>query len=953
MKAFNKTCFLLLEIIDRNLLCNLKTGRFYEHCQLHIRKLCQYSLFFALLFGQNLTFAQLPPALMHKQGDKSVPLRVNSVAVDVVVTGNIARTEMTLVFYNDLERQLEGKLYFPLSEGQTISAFALDIGNEMREGVVVEKQKGRKVFEDIVRRGIDPGLLEYVKGNNFSARVYPIPAKGTRTIRIAYEEGLNKNSVGFRYRLPLQFAQVKQFSLEVESRNSENEPIVKSGKYQPLGFEKQENKMIGKLEKSDFTPNQTLEIDFPHKEKRFVYQGLGEIQNREYFYAHFQPKIFTKAKPLPQKVALVWDISGSAQNRDFEKEFALLKAYFARLGNASVELITFNNELRKTYPFKLQNGNWQEIKKQIEALNYDGGTQLGVLDFTKIEADEILFSSDGLSNLGKLSANISQANGELMKTPIHTISSLRNAEFAYLRHLAEATGGYFLNLNQVSAQSAMKLLESEPYRFLSATYESGEIAEVFPSEPVAVNGNFAISGVLLAEKARIMLNFGFNGEVKYSETIQLNQLNQLGKSGKKELEAGGMVERIWANLQLQELDRKYQENEDLIAKLGTEYSIVTRNTSLIVLENLDDYFRYKIRPPKVVWEQIARNHKLDVATDWEEALAESENRGIKPYLIAKWKKRKDWYFNYTLKGKAKEVETPTPIVVLNNGMEIIHHLDGSIEFASNEASSVDEDSWGFSEDEEVEEKVSFTKKKAGNKSEKGASAKIKLAPWSASSEYVKSLEATEFNQRYKRYLEMKPDYAGNTGFFADVADFFLHQRDTNTALLVASNIAELQLDNHEMLRLLASLLKLCGRYDLAIDAHKQILELRDDEIQSYRDLALAYEGNGDYQLALNTFYESLIIDWVKRREFNNSAFGWGDFGREISENQPSDFIVGTQEIILEELNRLIGKCIPSKNQGKVSKKPQITYRYLNPEKRCLKSYHISLLTQCQMRHPEK
>jgi WD40 repeat protein len=874
-----------------------------------------FTLFIALFFGQNFAFAQLPPALMHKQGGESVPLRVDSVAVKITTVGMISRTEMTLVFYNDLDRVLEGKLYFPLAEGQTISAFALDIGNEMREGVVVEKQKGRKVFEDIVRRGIDPGLLEYVKGNNFSARVYPIPAKGTRTIRITYEEGLDKNTVGFQYRLPLQFAKVKHFSLSIENRNSEIEPIVKSGKYKSLVFEKQGNKVLGKLEKVDFVPNQTLEIDFPHKGKTFVYQGLGKIQPREYFYASLQPEKFSKPKPLPKKVALVWDISGSTQNRDFEKEFALLKAYFSRLGNAPVELITFNNELRKTYQFKLQNGNWQAIRKQIEALNYDGGTQLGVLDFTQLEADEILFSSDGFSNLGKLSATILGADGELMQTPIHTISSLRNAEFSYLCHLSESTGGHFLNLNQLSAESALELLKNEPYRFLSATYKSGELAEIFPSEPIAINGDFAVSGVLLTEKASITLNFGFNNEVKHSQTIQLSRKN---------VETDGTVERIWANLQLQELDRKYQENEYLIAELGTEYSIVTRNTSLIVLENLDDYFRYKIRPPKSVWKQIAKKYELDESMNWEQTLSKTENRGIIPYLIKKWEARKDWYYKQEKKieGKALEAETPA---VLYDDMEVIHHLDSSIEFASDEMSAGDDEFFEFSEAidfeeivevsneeeaegvDEIEEEVSFEAKKEAKKSEKGKSAKIKLAPWSATSEYVKELEATDSNQRYKRYLEMKPSYAGNTGFYADVADFFLHKGDTNTAILVASNIAELQLDNPEMLRLLASLLKLCNRYDLAVETHKQILELRDDEIQSYRDLALAYEGNGNYQLALNTFYEALIIDWVKRTEFGNSDFEWGTSEEELARTQPNRFIVGVQEVVLEEMNRLIGK----------------------------------------------
>ena len=101
---------------------------------------------------------------------------MDELTIDVKVVANLAVTTISMNFHNDLDRVLEGRLNFPLGEGQTVSRFAMTVNGKLREGVVVEKAKGRQVFETIVRQGIDPGLLEWTKGNVFKARVYPIPA---------------------------------------------------------------------------------------------------------------------------------------------------------------------------------------------------------------------------------------------------------------------------------------------------------------------------------------------------------------------------------------------------------------------------------------------------------------------------------------------------------------------------------------------------------------------------------------------------------------------------------------------------------------------------------------------------------------------------------------------------------------------------------------------------------
>lgn len=104
------------------------------------------------------------------------PVQLRQARIEGEVQAGIAQTRITLEFHNPNQRVLEGELQFPLGEGQQITGFALDINGELREAVPVPKDRGRQVFEEIARRGVDPGLLEQTAGNQFRLRVYPLPA---------------------------------------------------------------------------------------------------------------------------------------------------------------------------------------------------------------------------------------------------------------------------------------------------------------------------------------------------------------------------------------------------------------------------------------------------------------------------------------------------------------------------------------------------------------------------------------------------------------------------------------------------------------------------------------------------------------------------------------------------------------------------------------------------------
>ena len=139
-----------------------------------------------LLAPRNSSSQNLPPTLMVEENERSKPLTISKVDVDVRIHGFLAETRMTLVFHNPQNRPLAGDLYFPLPIGSTVSGYALDVNGAMVDGVVVDKDKGRQVFEKETRKGVDPGLVEWTRGNNFKTRVFPIPPRGNRTVQVSY-----------------------------------------------------------------------------------------------------------------------------------------------------------------------------------------------------------------------------------------------------------------------------------------------------------------------------------------------------------------------------------------------------------------------------------------------------------------------------------------------------------------------------------------------------------------------------------------------------------------------------------------------------------------------------------------------------------------------------------------------------------------------------------------------
>ena len=306
-----------------------------------------------------------PPVLLVRQDDAapSTPLVLEQARYDVTVTGLGARTRATLVFRNDLGRVLDGELVFPLPDGAVVSGFALDVNGRMTDGVVVEAREARIAFETEVRRGVDPGLVEWVRGNNFRTRVFPIPARGRRTIALEYLTDLVLSTTDGRrdaiYELPLRFpVPLDELALKIEIVRGESTPIVRSG-LANLTFSRWEDRYVAETTWRNLQPAATI-CAFPIptcRARRRASRLLTPARRSSSSTTSRRPRLRAcHRRSRPRRIGIAWDASLSRAEADRVRDLGIIAAHLARLGSVEVEALVSRNVPEAPRHFSISNG---------------------------------------------------------------------------------------------------------------------------------------------------------------------------------------------------------------------------------------------------------------------------------------------------------------------------------------------------------------------------------------------------------------------------------------------------------------------------------------------------------------------------------------------------------------------------------------------------------------------
>ena len=834
----------------------------------------QFLSFIALLFSIGSATAQkiILPQVKVSQEDNAKPMQLQDLLVDILVVGQTAVTTMEMTFYNPNSRVMEGEFEFPLSDGQQVSRFALDIDGKLREGVVVDKALGRKAFEDIVRRGVDPGLLEKTEGNNFRARVYPMPRRGTRRILIAFEQELSQKNGQDFYFLPIANAvKLKKFKIHTEVVSRFVKADIQNSLQ--LDFTQSRNSYISEVEQTNYTLDKNIALLFPKIDKPQLITATNG--NESYLYGNMTlEKQSLREKEAPKSIGILWDNSLSNEKRDFAKEYALLDAYFKEIKNTKVTLTTFHIRAAKPVAFEVKDGNWQELREYLEKQVYDGATDGNAMVFPK-GADQYLLFSDGIFNFGAKEFDLPSLVKSL-QAPVSVISSLQVANWDKLQYLAGATGGALINLTTQALPEALKALRYQSFQLLGYKVKSGNVTALYPQKGALVGENFTFAGQLSSEEATVVVSLGYPGKVIVEKELTFTKDNTAG--------AGefALLRRIWAEKKIAQLQREGALAKDIDA-VGRQYGIVTEGNSLIVLETVADYVRYQITPPKELqreYEHLVNKGKQDKDKEKKEhldyvvKLSEVQSKwwntsfpiaGTQPVKNTANQSSNEstaginaraYSSTLAIRGVGSVSDNIEDQAELAEAMVVVGYSRSSRKERRQNKKAAKETAQVLNDEEESE-----AEDRSGELSN---TSKIALNDYNPDTPYLKVMEYADPAKAVETYYKLKKEYGQTPSFYVDVADYFFKKGDTEQAILVVSNLAELSLEDAQLLRVLAYKLSAYKAYPEAVSISRKVVAIREEEPQSYRDLGLALAQAGEYQQAIETLYKVVENPWDQR-----------------------------------------------------------------------------------------
>ncbi|MFH1708439.1 MAG: VIT domain-containing protein [Planctomycetota bacterium] len=346
-----------------------------------------------------------------------VPLSVKYHRVSVDIAGTIATTKIDQEFYNPNDMQLEGTYIFPLPEDAAIGKFALFINGVETQGEILESDKARQIYEDIVRRMKDPALLEYAGRKMFKARVFPIPPRGTRRIKLEYAQTLTADAGLFAYTYPLNTEKFSSAPLDevlVDVTINADTPL--RNVYCPT--HKAEIKRDGDksarvtYEERNVTPDRDLAVYFSMSDKEM---GLSLASFKPagkdgYFIAMLTPDASKDDKPMPKDVVFVFDTSGSMSGKKIKQAREALSFCLGALKPADrFGLVAFSTEAR-TFRKELAAADEAAVTEAqafVDAIEARGGTNiseaLGIALAMRGKEDRpfiVMFMTDGKPTLG-------------------------------------------------------------------------------------------------------------------------------------------------------------------------------------------------------------------------------------------------------------------------------------------------------------------------------------------------------------------------------------------------------------------------------------------------------------------------------------------------------------------------------------------------------------------------
>jgi Ca-activated chloride channel family protein len=286
------------------------------------------------------------------------PLMVKHHRVTVTVRERSAETRVDQVFRNHTARRLEATYVFPVPPGAAVSGFAMWIDGQRIEGELLDAGQARGIYEQIVARMRDPGLVEHLGGSLFRARVFPIEPNSDQRIEISFTHTLDYDAGVVHYRYPLRTGGRAARTLEdltirvdIVSRT----PI--RAVYSPthaIGVSRpDDHRATVGFEANAVALDQDFDLYYAVQDREV---GLSLLTHRAagedgYFLAMIAPRTeVTEREIAAKEMIFVFDTSGSMAGEKIERARAALDSMLIRLRPADrFQVVRFSTDVEALF----------------------------------------------------------------------------------------------------------------------------------------------------------------------------------------------------------------------------------------------------------------------------------------------------------------------------------------------------------------------------------------------------------------------------------------------------------------------------------------------------------------------------------------------------------------------------------------------------------------------------
>ncbi len=531
--------------------------------------------------------------------------------VIVEIVDEHATTRVVQVLRNHTGRTLEGTYLFPLPEGGAVSDFATWDDGVRIPGVILEREEARRIYNSIVRRRIDPGLVEEQEGNLFSVDVFPIPPHGTKRLELEFTQLLDVDSGGVHYQFPLvhlggptEPIDTFRLSFTVESGQPITGVQLPAEKLEVALDFQDDRRLEGHMLERLFQPQQDFVLEYGIRT-----EGLGlraashhgdDREEDGYFMVSLLPAVegAGPGSDAPEDVVLLFDTSYSMMGPGLDGSLVAARDLVASLDPQDrVAVMTFSDAVRRMDGPALPGGGESAAKVEqfLRTADLGASTDLegALLDALRVPgpADRsraVVMVTDGHQTVGDMNLmSVEQRVRAAMVDParIFAFSVGDGTEDPLLERLARATHGHFehvrghgdleYRLKRFLEKLDLPLLTDVKVRI------PGRTGQLYPT---ALADTFVGSRLLLLGR----YSRAVRGAVRAEGRIEGQPVTeQLSVQWGDEPHGSNHVARLWARARVDHLlERIHMEGyrdewRDEIVELSRRYKFVTPYTSFL------------------------------------------------------------------------------------------------------------------------------------------------------------------------------------------------------------------------------------------------------------------------------------------------------------------------------------------------------------------------------------